>query len=272
METRIGGFNVEVQSNDSVISGEIANGVNPISVLEEVGAEGDCRLLRKEYPFCDPLCQSGTTCGQGGICVPFPENQNLGTISMSGLEKEVVMEAVLPGNLYYDLNLPHPVYLPDHVIHLTSTEGWAGQLSLNGAGSVPLELTETLWAIQEGVALSFSWNAPDGDPRTQVSITLNIDQHGSSPVVVSCVFPDTGQATISSTLVDALMDYGISGYPNARVSRRTADSVVLDAGCVDFRVGSPRYPDIEVSGHYPCDSDFDCPPGLTCNVPIQSCQ
>jgi hypothetical protein len=272
LATRLGGFSVEILADESIASGRVAEGVNPISVLEDVGGEGDCRLLRKEFPFCDPLCEAGTTCAQGGICVPFPENQDVGTVHITGLEKEVTMEVVSPGNLYYDLNLPQPAFVPDSLIRLYTDDGWAGPFGLYGVGSVPIALVEPLWAVQEGLDLSFSWNAPEDDVRSEVAVTLNIDQHGSSPVVISCVFPDTGEASIPSTLLDTLMAFGVSGYPNARVFRRTADSLEVPGGCVDFMVGSPVNPDIEVGGHYPCDSDFDCPPGLTCNVAIQSCQ
>ena len=104
-----------------------------------------------------------------------------------------------------------------------------------------------------------------------VRVDVNIDQHGNSPVVLQCDFPDTGSAVISAALVDALLTSGVSGYPNGRISRRTVDSAPVGDGCMEFIVASPRGPDVRVIGHTPCKSDTDCPEGETCNVAVETC-
>ncbi len=100
-----------------------------------------------------------------------------------------------------------------------------------------------------------------------------IDQHGNSPVALLCTFADAGTGIVPGALIDQLLTAGVSGFPNGTLRRQTIDSTTLDAGCVELVVGLTREPEgVSVAGHVPCQSTADCPPGLTCNVPIETCQ
>jgi hypothetical protein len=182
------------------------------------------------------------------------------------------LEPKPPNNSYFDTKAPHPLMEGEAVVHLTSTDGWAGKMELYGLSSPPLVLIAPNWTLAKGETLTFTWEPAADDTRTHVHMILNIDQHGLSPVVAECEFPDTGSATVPSSMIDTLMEYGISGFPNARVSRRTADKIAVSQGCIDFVVAHPREPAITISGHYPCKVQAECPPPLICNVPIETCQ
>ena len=269
---RVGGFLVEVQELFSIVDGKVADGVDPNTVQDVVKTEGGCTLLRTEYPACDPLCDPGFTCAKNIGCVPYPLQQNLGVVTIKGLEKLVVMEAKPPSNSYYDTELPQPAFLPGVAIHLTSTPGFAGEMEMFGIGSSPIEIVNPAWVVVDGQPLAFAWDPPPEGARTQVEVRVTLDQHGNTPVSLLCELPDTGQAQIPAALISELLSYGISGFPNARVSRRTVDSITGDKGCIDFVVGAPRNPSVTVSGHYPCSKPGDCPDGLTCNLPIETCE
>lgn len=271
-EVYLGGFLVEVQELFSVVDGKVLGGVDPNQVKEVVSDDGTCRLLRTDYPACDPLCGPGQTCAKGGVCVEFPTQQDLGTVTIVGLEKAVVMTPKPPGFNYFDTELPQPAFLPGVAIGLTSTPGFAGELALYGVGSSPIQLVQTAWVVADGQPLEFDWDPPPEGARTQVELRVTLDQHGNTPVALACELPDTGHATISAALVSELLSYGVSGFPNARVSRRTVDSVHIEAGCIDLVVGGPTSPSVTVSGHYPCSKPGDCPEGLVCNVPIETCE
>lgn len=271
-EERIGGFLVEVQELFSIVDGKVANGVDPNTVQEVVKTEGGCTLLRTEYPSCDPLCDPGFTCAKNLGCVPYPLQQDVGTVTIEGLEKLVVMEPKPPSNSYFDTQLPQPAFLPGVALHLTSTAGWAGELELFAVGSAPMEIVNPAWVVKDGEPLSFTWDPPPEGARTLVEVRVTLDQHGNTPVSLICDLPDTGAAQIPAPLIAELLSYGISGYPNARVSRRTVDSVSIPQGCIDFVAGAPRSPTVTVSGHYPCSKPDDCPPGLSCNLPIETCE
>src|SRR5262245_19407818 len=70
-----GGFVVSVGTDASNVDGRVADGVVPFTVLEELVREGDCAVLRRNNPYCDPGCDPGYTCDFDGTCVPYPVNQ-----------------------------------------------------------------------------------------------------------------------------------------------------------------------------------------------------
>jgi hypothetical protein len=273
LDKRYGAFLVEAQEDFSFVDGSVADGVVPVTILEEIESVGACRLLKRNNPFCTPPCGPGQTCDHDGTCIVFPEPQDVGTVDIDGLVEQAVLEPLQPGNSYFLTTLPHPVFEGGDEIHLTSTAGVFGELDLRGVGVDPLHLPEdTTWKIIESADLAITWPAPvtSGVPAV-VRVDINIDQHGSSPIVLQCDFPDTGTAVISADLVAALLTSGVSGYPNGRISRRTVDSAAIGDGCMEFIVASPRVPDVRVIGHTPCKADPDCPDGETCNVAMETC-
>ena len=95
----------------SAFSGSVADAVVPLNVLEQVGEDGDCTLLRRNNPFCDPGCAAGETCDFDGNCLPFPVNRDVGVTLVAGrhrvhrfLEHGAPIGVEHPGP-----NLPNPV-------------------------------------------------------------------------------------------------------------------------------------------------------------------
>src|SRR5689334_16256011 len=82
----IGFFIVQHETDYSVVSGEVLGGVVPSKILTEVGKEGDCTLLQRKNPFCDPPCAPGDACDQSGKCVPYPLMKSVGDVAITGLE------------------------------------------------------------------------------------------------------------------------------------------------------------------------------------------
>lgn len=273
LEDRIGGFQVSVYEAYSVVQGSVAEGVLPVSVLTEVYAEGECRLLKRENPFCDPPCASDETCDLDEECVPYPENQDLGLVEVAGLSDPVSMTAVQPGATYFDTKLSHPAFAEGDLVELRSLGGgWGGDFDLHGVGGSPIQPGEAEWQVVEGQALTVTWDAPSEGARTTVALDLNIDQHGTSPVAVLCLMEDDGEGVIPAGVIQSLVDSGVTGYPSGSLSRHTADRAQLEAGCVDLVVEAPASVDVDVLGYTPCDKDEDCPPGQTCNVELQICE
>ena len=278
LDARWGGFAIEAHDMFSWIDGAVADGVNPITVLEQTLVAGDCRLLKRNNPFCDPPCTAGQTCDHDGTCIEFPLNQDLGTVTIDGLVQPVVLEPLQPSNTYFSTSLPHPAFEPlSPVTMTTAPDGFFGGQELHGFGVHLLVIAdETQWDIEEGVSLDITWAPPPadaGEVRSHIAVTINIDQHGNSPLNLVCAFEDTGSATVPAETLDELLSAGISGYPNGTIIRRTVDSASLgEGGCMELIVASPRTPDVRVAGHTPCKSDLDCPSGQTCNKAIETCQ
>ncbi len=273
LEEAYGGFRVQSTDDGAGVDGNVTDGVVPISVLEEIGAEGDCKLLRRNNPFCDPACGPGETCTFEGECIAYPSNQDLGTVSVSGLLQAVSMEPVFPGNTYYDSSVPDPPFEAGSLITLRMPEGTYGPLQLHGVGVEPLVPTDEEWAVEGGVELVAHWEAPTASvSRSEVLLSVNVDQHGTSPGAVYCTFEDDGEGTVPPSLLQDLVDAGVTGFPTGTLSRRTVDSAALDGGgCMDFTVSTPRSVAVDVIGFTPCVSTADCPDGMECDVEFQVC-
>ena len=272
---RLGGFSVDMNDASApgytVVSGTVTDIPNPLSVPEVAYEAGDCRLLRKRRLVCDPACDSGTVCGLDETCIPAPTEEDLGIVAIQGLAETVIMTPMQPGNSYFYTKLPHPGFAPDRVIHLSSTDGFMGEMELFGVGALPLEIAEETVVFAENTPLEIAWTAANDDARSVLHIEINIDQHGGSPVNLVCDFPDNGAATIPQETINAFIKAGVTGFPQGTADRRTMDHMETGDGCADFIVRSLRTLSIEVTGYIPCTSNADCTAPATCNLEIQQC-
>ena len=250
----------------------MADGVVPITVLETIGEGGGCLLLRRNNPFCDPPCQPGTTCDFDGACIPYPNNHNIGTVSVTGLVQPVSIEPVMPTFDYYDTTLMHPAFAPGAAIVLKTTGGDYAGFTLRGAGLAMIEPTSAELVMKKGQPLAIGWTPGPGTGAGQVRVELLIDQHGNTPVRVVCEGEDTGMLAVPAEIVTELIGFGISGFPSAQYYRQTVDSLELEPGCVDFTVHTHRQTLLSVEGHVPCNKPADCPDGLVCDIKIQTCK
>ena len=265
---RIGLFIVGHEEFYAQVSGEVAAGVIPLTVLQEVETLGDCRLMRKENPFCETPCQAGELCDHDGTCIDYPENKSVGTVTVSGLKDgDVIME---PKNAtYFDTNVSMPLFESSAPIHLKASGDELPGFELNAFGVPDLELPESVITMTSGAPLDVTWSAAPGNWKLYFS--LNIDQHGSSPATLFCEVEDTGSYQVPAQFIDAILSMGVSGFATAHFYRRTVDSVILDAGCVQLNVSSYVYGKLEVDGHTACNLDPDCPEGEVCEISINTC-
>ncbi len=269
----LGGFLVSGEDGRSGVDGAVADGIVPINVLEEIATEGDCRLMRRNNPFCDPECAPGETCDFDGTCLPYPVNQDLGTVTITGLASPVEMEPVFPGNTYYDTSLSPPLFDPGALIALQMPGGVYGPATLYGVGIETIAPLDEEWAVEAGVDLVVHWQPPTGSvSRGEIALSVNIDQHGTTPSTLLCAFEDDGEGTVPAAILQALVDTGVTGFPSGALARRTQDHAEVAAGCMDFTVSSPATVGVDVIGYTSCISDADCPDGMECNEELQICE
>jgi hypothetical protein len=269
---RLGGFVLQSYEGYSIIDGSIADGVIPITVLTESTSIDDCTLWVKPNPFCDPACENGDACDLDDTCITFPESQDLGTVTMTGLDTEVALEPVPPGYSYFHTTLPHPAFQPDSLITLFTEQRAFEALKLHGFGVQDMVPSDDRWILYSGQDLAVTWEPADGEARSEITLSMNIDQHGITPATVICIFQDDGVGSVPTALIDELIVAGVTGFPSGTLRRRTADSVSVAGSCVDFEVSSPRGVDVRVDGFISCNSDRECPEGQTCNMEIQICE
>ncbi len=268
---RVGGFLFDMESNYTAFSGSVADGVVPVTVLEEVGVEGDCKLLRRNNPFCDPLCSPGETCDFDGECIPYPTNHNVGTVSVTGLFDEVMVEPKAPTFSYFDTMLSHPAWDPGAPLVLQTTGGDYEAFELHGNGVTMVDPIGDTLVLSTEESVTIQWN-PSGATNARLHLELNVDQHGITPVSLICDAEDTGSLELSSGLIADFLEFGISGFPRSEYYIQTADSVTIEPGCVELVVRSHVTRGLSVAGHTPCDDPSDCPKGEMCNLMIQTCE
>jgi hypothetical protein len=249
----------------ATVSGEVLNGVIPVTVLFEKASQGGCVLWQKINPFCEDPCEPDEACNHAGECVPYPLPQDVGPIPVNGLTSALILEADAYG-YYWDTTVSYPLFEPGARI----TAKADGLFELRGIGVGAIELPEEAWELVPGQDMPVTWTPGDGNGR--VELTFNIDQHGITPLTMICDLPDTGSASVPATLLEQMVDNGVTGYPSSWIRRRTADSVSTELGCVDLLVYSHSIVDMTVHGYVPCSSDHDCPEGQHCNLEIQICE
>jgi hypothetical protein len=270
--SRVGRFSIEKQVDFGVVQGTVDEGVVPTSIPRIVSEIAGCKLLERRNLACIPGCVGAETCGESGTCIPYPRQVSVGEVTISGLTKETIMSPQQPGNSYFAPGADNPPYeVQSKVVLSAEGAGDVGSFQLFGVGSEPLAESPR-WVLERGADLTLTWAAPTSSVEATVLVELTIDQHGISPLSLSCELEDTGSATVPAAAVDQLINSGVSGFPNGRIIRRTADHIELGAGCVELVVGSPLAASVSVSGFTPCNGQGDCPSGQACNVPLQRCE
>lgn len=273
LNERVGLFSVVHEPDYSSVDGEITDAVIPSTIVEVTMEAGGCQLLARENPFCDPACTSDEACTHTGECVPYPARQDTGAVTIEGLDIELVELVMDPraDKRYFETTLPHPAFSPGGAINLTSAGGEVGPLELSGRAFTPIELTQSTWIAKAGEPLVVSWVPEEASAEASFYLTINVDQHGVSPATLACEGPDSGSFEVPASIIDALLQSGISGFPTGHAYRRTVDSMQADTGCVEFQVRSHRSAQVEVTGHTPCTAQPECPDGLTCDLMNQTC-
>jgi hypothetical protein len=267
--TRVGGFSVDLAEKFTGVQGQVFDGVNPLTVLDTLAEDGECRHARAAVHFCDPACASGEACDAQGDCVPYPVAQDVGTVTVTGLLAPVEMEPTPPANFYTNPeSLPHPGFEAGADIVLAAGGGVAEAFALRGWGIPALDPSDAEIVVQSGSALALAWDVPPAEAPTRVKILLIVNGHGGSGSRVECDVADAGSFTIPETLVTALVEDGLSGFPTIALTRSTADSADLALGCVEFRVQSERVLPVSVPGLVSCDGNEDCTPPEVCQTDL----
>jgi hypothetical protein len=265
---RTGAFTVELGDGFTAVTGSVRDAVTPSDVPDLVSEEGSCRLFRSRNLFCDPPCGSGTTCAETMSCVASPTNQSVGTVSVTGLAAALEMT---PSGVNSYTNpaspeLPHPGFVEGAVIVLSATGGALAAFELEGRGIAPFELDDAPLSVVRGQALALRWTPPGETNGQVVHLKFEFNRHGGTPTWLECDAPDTGSFDVPSTLLDALLDLEVSGWPTLTAARRTVDSTEVGSGCVELRVVSAVTVDVALPGITSCDSENPCPPPQACQA------
>jgi len=266
---KVGAFEVAHWDGYATLTGNVASGVIPATILTALEEENGCRLFERENPFCDPTCDPGEVCTHDGECIPYPSNLDVGAVTVAGLSESITLTADTSG-YYWDTTVGWPLFNAGDLVQMTAVGGSeVGEFSLRGLGVDDLVVGSENWEIVSGEDLEITWTPSVQESRIRLS--FNVDQHGNSPVTMYCDVEDTGSAQVSGALLNTLLNYGVSGFATGTARRQTVDSLAIETGCVEMSVYHHVAAQLSVSGHTPCYSDNDCPDGQVCDVPINTC-
>ncbi len=270
--SRLGRFTVARTESYAYVTGEALDGVVPVAVQQPQSTEGECTLLQRDNPYCDPPCAADETCDFDGECIPYPTSQDLGTVRVYGLLQDVAMEPVSPGFTYFDTSLPNPPWEPGALLTLQTGGGTFDPVTLHGVAPTDLESDSTMWEIVADEPLTIRWEPAGDDARTLVRISLMVDLHGVTPASMECWFQDDGEGEVPAALLAEFLGLGTTGFPEGSFARVTADQATLGEGCMDFWTSVTLTPDISIDGYTPCTRDEDCPEGQECNEELERCE
>jgi hypothetical protein len=271
---RLGTFRLSLGDDRTTFAGTITDAIVPSAVFELLAEEGPCQLLAPRSLFCDPECESGTTCDDQGSCIPTPANLTVGDVSVTGLLAPLDASPHPITSTYSSSILdPFPAFEVGSAILLSASgEGNIGPFALEGTGIASMVTSTNNVPIQRDMPASFTWDASGADPETSaVYIDITVNPHGSTTSWIECRVEDTGEFDVPASLVTQLVDLGLSGFPRATLGRRSTDGVRLEGGCVDLRISSELTLDLAVEGLVSCNTSDECPDGQSCSSELH-CQ
>jgi hypothetical protein len=225
----------------------------------EVRRVGACVLLEGKSLFCDPACVSMQTCGDDGACHPTPLGQSVGDVVVTGARtaagaSEIRLEATTTFQYQTNATLAEPPFDPGAPVSLTASGmGSVAAFALRGEGLAPLDVPDVPIKVEASKALSLGWTPPPSPTKARVEIKLQFNLHGATTAAyLECSADDTGAFDVPAEMIDELLSRELSGFPTLTMTRRTADSVSIGAGCVDFSVSSRVSRELEVPGIKSC--------------------
>lgn len=235
----------------------------PLSVaLDEAG----CKLLKPKLPFCSNGCGGEAVCVDDETCQPYPQAQNVGVLELTGLGSAPVTMAPFPPSFAYQSQaLPYPPCVEGELVTLD-----ADRFGASTACIAPLIVSSSEFAVKSGEALGLDWEAPAQADQTRLLIKLDVSHHGGKKGEIDCDVPDTGHFEIPASLVTALVDLGLAGFPTI-VLTRTASGSSPDQPSVTFEISSGTEREVD-TGVDSCTADADCPKDRRCDLDKLVCQ
>jgi hypothetical protein len=244
------------------VLGRLADAAEPESVTWELEDEqAGCQLLIPRVPFCDPACGGGAVCVADDVCAPFPSVQNVGTVRMSGLGPTELSMTYVAGN-YQSATLPYPPCAEGHVVRLNADGGTHAALTLEARCIAPLTFSGPV-VVERGRGLDLRWSMPGEPELARIQVKLDISHHGGTKGKIECDVADLGALHVPATLVDALVQLGVAGFPTISVTR-VARSATPEPRQVRLLISENVEQPVEIPGLVSCLEDEDCASGQTC--------
>lgn len=239
----------------------------PLTPLVLEQTEGDCQLFSAQVPLCTEPCLSGTLCVAEDECAPYPRAQDVGEIRMSGLgDEDVILEPFPPSYIYQSDELPYPPCVEGAEVTMT-----AGALSARATCIAPLDFPEMdAIPVTRAKPVLLSWTPAEKPELGRIRVLLDVSHHGGKKGEITCDTEDTGALEIPASLVTALVDQGLAGFPSIFVTR-VSEGKAQGRPEVLFTIASTVERPVD-TGITSCLTNDECPAGEVCNQETLICQ
>jgi hypothetical protein len=257
------------------VLGRVSDGPTPpLTASKQTAMDGACQLLVPVTPFCSPSCGAGV-CIADGVCQAYPKVQNLGDVTVSGIDCGGASVTLKNTSGNYQLppgvSCSYPGFKEGDSLRLMAAGADLPAFSAVTTGIAPLELTTTALPVAAGQDFHLTWKPAANPKASHIHVKLDISHHGGTRGAVHCDLDDTGDVTISGALMTKLLALGVAGYPTVIVTRTATGTAALASGHVEFKIASDVETAVQISGLLSCGSDADCPTGKTCQADL-TCQ
>jgi hypothetical protein len=226
-----------------------------------------CELRIPVVPFCEPSCGTTAVCTKEQGCVAYPAAQDLGTVTMTGLQASAIEMKPIAGTyqLPPEIHLPHPPTEEGAAIGLQTGATAVGPFQIKGKGIAPLQLLGPELVPLDGAApLILQWEPPADTKASRIQIKVDISHHGGLKGVIECDADDDGELAIEASLLEQLIGLGTAGFPTINVTRIATSGTRLDSGRLLLTVLSRVERALDVPGVVSCNDDDECATGQTC--------
>lgn len=276
-----GALQIILRGKDSTASflGRMYDGpVIPEKTWEVVREEGDCKLLKPYNPFCEVPCKSGYKCVEDDSCRMEPTAISVGTLTMSGLITSKGTDPFTMDHLNYfyqlsGISLLYPPFNEGDTITLSASGSEdSPAFTLKACGFKPLTmLTGSQIPCGDGEGIDLSWEPPTHDIGTRIHIVIDITYHGGTKAMIEAYTDDDGSFSVSGEMMDALKDFGITGFPRVDITRITTSTDTTARA--KFTMESTITPiGLVIPGINQCNGDDDCGEGQHCNTTNRLCE
>lgn len=248
----LGSFVVQASPFGSGAQGSFRTAPWPFLLDQQLQSGGCGFYMFDPPPTCETICESPLVCGFGDQCRPMPDNVDVGKVTISGTNPEIVMLPNEYATYYTTENYP-ALFEPGAELTLSAEgQGNIGEFTMTALGIEPLENPLDLFVMTQGQPFTMKWTPGKNSPASaKMMIHLDIDHHAAQAAYVECIVPDSaGEVTISAELVDALIAAGHSGIgtyvENAYMTRLTREGKPVNGEiCAEFQVESMVFIGVE---------------------------
>lgn len=271
-EITVGTFAVEMAGETLNVQGKVKDGPDAANLVWDTDSTvEDCNLQLPRVPSCLTACTGSDVCVEDETCKTPPSSVSVGDVLVEGVSHGGSTEAVKLRSIVKNYQTPadvtwdSPPFAPGDPIKLTASGADVAAFEIAAAGVSPIVITSEPPDLSSGTPIELRWEPESDAVETRVDVRIDISHHGGTRGLIECSTADDGELTIDGALVQGLMNQGISGFPNIRITRSNVGAAQTALGVVELKVNSIIQQDITIDGLASCNTDEECSGDTKCD-------